>query len=204
MLKIPMPDAAEKVWKLAEDCGLCGQSEFEIRSLIAAIVTELKPDRTVELGAYYGANAALLNTVTRVKTVCVDIAPQYSDRLPRERVEIVQGYTDGPDTLVRVQEALGGPVDCLFIDADHLYESVKKDFEIWSKLVRPGGWVVFHDIDPCHVSPEVCQVAKFWSELRGDKTEFIQTEAHRSQGYGGVPIHCGGIGLLKLPDVAQR
>jgi predicted O-methyltransferase YrrM len=39
-------------------------------------------------------------------------------------------------------------VDFLFIDADHSYEGVKKDFEMYSPLVRKGGIIAFHDIIP--------------------------------------------------------
>jgi len=33
----------------------------------------------------------------------------------------------------------------VFIDADHSYEGVKNDFELWSPRVRPNGLVAFHD-----------------------------------------------------------
>jgi predicted O-methyltransferase YrrM len=34
----------------------------------------------------------------------------------------------------------------LFIDGDHSYESVKRDFELWSPFVCRGGYVCFHDV----------------------------------------------------------
>jgi len=37
------------------------------------------------------------------------------------------------------------PISLLFIDGAHDYESVKKDYELWSPLVVDGGYVVFHD-----------------------------------------------------------
>lgn len=37
------------------------------------------------------------------------------------------------------------PIGLLFIDADHVYESVKQDFEAFAPLVVPGGVVAFHD-----------------------------------------------------------
>ena len=38
-----------------------------------------------------------------------------------------------------------GPLDLVFIDGDHTYECVKKDFERWGRNVRIGGAVLFDD-----------------------------------------------------------
>jgi len=38
------------------------------------------------------------------------------------------------------------PIRLLFVDADHGYEAVKKDFEKWSPHVCLGGCIAFHDV----------------------------------------------------------
>lgn len=38
-------------------------------------------------------------------------------------------------------------IDFLHIDAGHSYEDVKQDFELYSKLVKPGGIISIHDTD---------------------------------------------------------
>lgn len=38
-----------------------------------------------------------------------------------------------------------GPVEFIFIDGEHNYESVKSDFEEWSPKVIDGGYILFHD-----------------------------------------------------------
>lgn len=38
-----------------------------------------------------------------------------------------------------------GSLDFVFIDADHSYESVKEDINLWEPKVRPGGMVAGHD-----------------------------------------------------------
>jgi predicted O-methyltransferase YrrM len=37
------------------------------------------------------------------------------------------------------------PIDFLFIDGDHAYEAVRRDWEDWSPHVAPDGLVAFHD-----------------------------------------------------------
>jgi predicted O-methyltransferase YrrM len=39
------------------------------------------------------------------------------------------------------------PVDILFIDGDHRYEAVKKDFTSWETHVVIGGFILMHDLD---------------------------------------------------------
>jgi|TARA_B110000503_G_C7172509_1_gene425037 hypothetical protein len=38
-------------------------------------------------------------------------------------------------------------IDLLHIDAGHSYEDVKKDFELYSKLINPNGIITIHDTD---------------------------------------------------------
>lgn len=79
-------------------------------------------------------------------------------------------------------------VDLLFIDGDHSYEGVQRDFQMYSPLVKKGGLVVFHDIrfHPNH--PDV-HVDRFWNEIRDNyKTrEFIDR----------INLEWGGIGVIE-------
>lgn len=59
-------------------------------------------------------------------------------------------------------------IDLLHIDGDHSGEGVKKDYESWGSIVRPGGAIMFHDIYSC---PEVGAVFK---QLEGRKVEIDQ------------------------------
>lgn len=78
-------------------------------------------------------------------------------------------------------------IDFLFIDGDHTYEGVKKDFEMYSPFVKKGGLIAFHDIviSDHHHSREV-YVGEFWNEIKhGYKyTEFVDGE----QNWGGIGV----------------
>lgn len=80
-------------------------------------------------------------------------------------------------------------IDFLFIDADHTYEGVKADFEMYSPLVRRGGLVAFHDI--CISPPEIrCEVDKLWREI---KTRYKTWEYVENPNQGRY-----GIGVLEI------
>lgn len=78
---------------------------------------------------------------------------------------LIIGNSRNKNVVEQVEECLGGcSLDLLFIDGDHTYNGCKSDFDIYSKLVRPGGLIAFHDIRGAkHGS---FQVWKFWNELK--------------------------------------
>ncbi|MEK6285612.1 MAG: class I SAM-dependent methyltransferase [Acidobacteriota bacterium] len=43
-------------------------------------------------------------------------------------------------------------LDLLFIDGDHSFDMVLKDYEAWAPRVKPGGWIAFHDVGAVHAS----------------------------------------------------
>ena len=55
-----------------------------------------------------------------------------------------------------------GNYDLIFIDANHTYEYVKKDFENFKPFLEKGGVIGFHDVD----CPDWKGINKFWKELR--------------------------------------
>ncbi len=79
-------------------------------------------------------------------------------------------------------------LDFLFIDGDHSYQGVRADYLNYSRFVRPGGLIAFHDIvDSEHHRKLGCHVAKFWAELDGIKSECVHSTTW------------GGIGILMMP-----
>jgi predicted O-methyltransferase YrrM len=179
------------------------QHEWEMRTFLALALDELKPERTVELGTYKGFTGALLSLVTSEKTVTVDI----DDHGVREaypyshHMTIIRDDAATEGCVERIAELLVSPIDLLFIDDGHYYETICKELELWKPHVRPGGWIVFHDINPLAnigphgVQPPELQVTRFWNELKGNKQEIIATEEHKA--WKGVVPH-GGIGILRV------
>jgi len=97
----------------------------------------------------------------------------------------------------------GGLVDFMFIDGDHTYEGVKADFINFNSLVKPGGYIAFHDIrDTAHHRNIGCNVAQFWNELKLNNPsvrswEFIDDNEYPGWVGDTIPSACMGIGVVK-------
>lgn len=64
----------------------------------------------------------------------------------------------------------------VFIDADHSYPAVKRDAINWMPLVKPGGWISFHDTNQefSHNAIEET-IAKAWTERKDYHIDRIRT-----------------------------
>jgi predicted O-methyltransferase YrrM len=81
--------------------------------------------------------------------------------MPGQRLELIRDDSHDPAVRSRVAGLVGdGGLDFLFIDGDHSYEGVKRDFEMYGPLVKPSGLIAFHDI------VLGSDVRKFWDEVK--------------------------------------
>ena len=81
-----------------------------------------------------------------------------------------------------------GKYDLIFIDANHTYEYVKKDFENFKPFLEKGGVIGFHDVD----CPDWRGINKFWKELEATGKYSMQTFVER-----GYRLQYG-IGMLTI------
>jgi protein-L-isoaspartate O-methyltransferase len=107
----------------------------------------VKPRRVLEVGSYRGYTAKLLaeHTPPGSRIVAFDREPQHGEayrgtplEAKIERRVATVGHeafaADGP-----------GSYDLIFLDADHTYDSVKRDTEVLLPLLAPDGIFVWHD-----------------------------------------------------------
>lgn len=177
----------------------------QIRSEITALawfVKELKPKTVLEIGTNNGGSLFLSTRLADPEATVVSIdlpggvygggypdwrIPLYkSFSLPKQSMHLIRADSHAAETLEKVKSIFGGePVDYLFIDADHTYEGVKKDFEFYSPLVGLGGAIAFHDIVP-HPPALNCGVDRLWNEIkRPESKEFVE---NIKQGWAGIGI----------------
>ncbi len=97
---------------------------------------------------------------------------------------IIIGDSHAEDTRARLVTALEGhAIDVLFIDGDHSYDAVSRDFTLYSPLVRENGLVIFHDI-AVENDPRV-EVPRFWQEI---KAQYPARELYLSGSWAGIGI----------------
>ncbi|MEO6595216.1 MAG: class I SAM-dependent methyltransferase [Planctomycetota bacterium] len=84
----------------------------------------------------------------------------------REIVDVQQGMSHQHVTTWK------GTIDLLFLDGDHSFEAVHRDFTDWAPKIRPGGFLAMHDVvhavhdGPRRVVDEILRRDPQWSEPR--------------------------------------
>jgi predicted O-methyltransferase YrrM len=195
-----------------------GQARSEILQL-AKLLQATPPKRSLEIGTNYGGTLFLLCSLSPLdaQIISVDLpSGRFGGGYPRRKAPLFRSFVRGnqklhllradshsPKTRERVTRILDGEkLDYLFIDADHTYSGVQRDFEMYSPLVRSGGIVAFHDIVTYKRETE-CQVERFWNEI---KHQYRHREIVEEVNEGSLPIavtrnslETAGLGVLFMP-----
>lgn len=141
-------------------------------------------DRVLEIGSLYGGTLWYWSHLPAIEAlVSIDLPPppdvdiyddvmsareNWSEWFHRDGCRFVGFDADSQDPRIAgpVATACEGWVDFAFIDGDHSYEGVARDWDRWKGLVRPGGIIAFHDTWPGSVVNVEPGVARFVDELR--------------------------------------
>ena len=82
------------------------------------------------------------------------------------------------------------PCDLVFVDGDHSYDGVRRDYDHWRDAVRPGGHLLFHDGAQGRLfAPAMPGVARLVEEIERDD---VETFALR--GVAGSIVHFERVG----------
>ncbi|MFX1328520.1 MAG: class I SAM-dependent methyltransferase [Promethearchaeota archaeon] len=180
------------------------QNRFEVTEFLNYII-RIKPKSILEIGTARGGTLFLLTrfSSTDANIISLDLPggihgggyPRF--RIPffktfvskNQKLKLIRDNSHDTSTLKKIKKILKDhKLDLLFIDGDHTYEGVKKDFEMYAPLVKKNGIIAFHDI-VVH-APEInCYVDKFWNEI---KKNFNFREIYKE----GDPRSLG-IGIIK-------
>lgn len=106
--------------------------------VIYAIVNSTNCKLYLELGCQF-ANTTKRMIAQNRKVIGVDIKQQFN---------MDNFFYFYPETTDKFFEHFNEKPDIIFIDADHSFESVKKDFVNSIKVLNEGGIIFMHDTDP--------------------------------------------------------
>lgn len=111
--------------------------KYNHSDLIAEIVKQLNCQTYLELGVYDGHTLSKVSKYVN-RVISVDINDIRIEKLG-------EFYLKNTDDFFSIFNEM---VDVIFIDADHNFESVKKDFINSLKILNEFGMIILHDTDP--------------------------------------------------------
>ena len=79
-------------------------------------------------------------------------------------------------------------IDFLFIDGDHSYEGVKKDFELYSSIVNDNGIIVIHDTDSNYEESLIVSEDAKKDHYRFDGPSKFIKELEKNQSYNLINL----------------
>lgn len=156
-------------------------SDYHPSIPVLLLATSLvRPTMIVELGVYRGDSLCAFAQATKELNLTSRIfgidtwrgdshCGQYGEPILMDLETYLSEMRYGHVQLIRstTQEAADkfrdGTIDLLHIDASHIYEDVKADFESYLPKMSPRGVVLFHDI---YVTDRTYGVWKCWTELK--------------------------------------
>lgn len=179
---------------------------FQVKEEICNFITlvqEKKPKYVLEIGTAGGGSLFMLSQVISDEAVLISVdlpcgkfgggypvnrIPIYeSFSMANQKIELIRLDSHSDESFDKVKQILKNrKLELIFIDGDHAYEGVKKDFELYSQLLDENGIISFHDIVP-GLEENVGGVPKFWSEIKG-KYKHIEFVNDWNQGGYGIGV----------------
>jgi cephalosporin hydroxylase len=113
------------------------------------ILHEQRPDLILETGTAHGGSALYLASVCDLlgkgEIVTVDIYP-IEDRPAHDRITYLTGSSTAPEIVTELERLAEGRERVLVIlDSDHSRDHVLDELRIYSRFVRPGGYLIVED-----------------------------------------------------------
>ena len=123
----------------------------EVTCLIfSAILKETNCNNLFEIGFNYGHSSyTFMSIMKELNLHSVDIGQYDHTLVNAEKLKNMFGerFTFSHRNSHSIEPHEIEHYDMVFIDGDHTYEGVKKDFELYSKLLTENGVIVIHDTD---------------------------------------------------------
>lgn len=113
------------------------------------ILWRLKPDYVVEIGNYAGGStlalAHICDLIGKGKVIGIDIdQSRISPEVGRHpRIILIEG--DATEVFPRVKDIVGNSFCVVIDDSSHTYENTLSVLRTYSKIIKPGGYIIIED-----------------------------------------------------------
>lgn len=176
------------------------------------LVSAIRPKVTVELGSQWGLSffcfcQAIKEQGINGKCYAIDTwegdehTGAYDDSIYQQVKQHADANYAGIAELKRmlfqnaIHDFADNSIDLLHIDGLHTYEAIKEDYETWLPKVKPGGIIIFHDIQARMFD---FGAWNYWQEL-AQKTESFTF--NQGFGLGVVRKHAENYDQNELTDI---
>jgi len=193
------------------------QIEEEFRALIG-FVADRRPRTLLEIGTADGGSLFAHTRVAPADALIISIdlpdgpfgggypswrIPLYKSFVrPGQHLELLRADSHAPATAARLAEILGGRrIDYAFVDGDHSYRGVKRDFDLCRRFAAESAVIAFHDIvtkpnsaytaEADSSTHEQWAVHDFWREIKHHFPHWEYIRDRAQEGYGIGVLHLG-------------
>jgi len=159
-------DLSEAEWEILRDWygetdqnGPIGECAVPLISLLHGLIMGSRISKIVQLGTCAGYSALLLGWMLRRMNAerglfTLDIDPASCEMSQRwitraglkDFVEIAQGNSLDPDSVVAARAYHGGDPEMVILDSSHEYAATLIELDLWYEALAAGGLLLLHDV----------------------------------------------------------
>lgn len=181
----------EEIWKLSKEFKI-QQKKYEWFELLKILNDNNQKYRYgLEVGAYDGGSSiSLSHFCDNLITIDGNIPIRFDvDRIKKiTNYEGISANSFHNETINYVKNFSPNGYDLIFIDGDHTYDGVKKDFDNYFPMLNKNGVMFFHDIvDSEYHRESNCYVSKMWQEIKNN-FEHIEILDPENGDWGGIGL----------------
>ena len=142
---------------------LPGESAWGTRNLLHALILATRPKRVLEVGSHIGSASVVIGSALKSNGFGTSYHLEPQDHYFRTLQSFIR-MGDLEDIAIPLQlfstdptlpKVLGGPVDIVFLDANHAYSHALEDLRICHRIVADKGFILLDDVGAPH-SGDIC------------------------------------------------
>jgi cephalosporin hydroxylase len=164
---------------------------------LAGLVAQLRCSRILELGTHFGGSIFSMargveysGLAKSAEIVTVDIKDSNSEAFrANEMVTRFLGDCLDEDIAASIAQSFSGPVDLMYLDAEHNCEHTNRCLQEYSLLVSPR-LVILDDI---HLNASMERLCKHLQNAYGDRAIDVTDCSHREKKVGFGLLICGSL-----------